>query len=144
MNKNLEICNKENNNIKQEKDNLQNDYKILSQDLNDTKINLTYCQNQIEISKINDNKLTSELNKCKINATNLANEYKNCYNSKNDINQYYLQCKTNLNDYINKYTVSSDSSGHQNRADMECLEIFILSGRATPQKKIFKTFYHIL
>ena len=112
LNKSLDVCNQENKNLVQTKDKLLIDYQNISQEMNQTKNNLTYCQNQIEISKINDNKLTSELNKCKINSTNLANDNKNYINSYNNLNQQYSQCKTNLNTYINNYNTLSNQNSN--------------------------------
>ena len=112
LNKSLEVCNQENKNLVQTKDNIQIDYQKLSQEMNQTKNSLTYCQNQIELSKINDDKLKSELNKCKINSTNLANENKNYINSYNNLNTQYSQCKTNLNTYINKYNTLSNQNSN--------------------------------
>ena len=103
LNKSLDICNKENINLKEENENLQIDVQNLSHDLNQTKINLTFLQNQIEISEIDANTLSSELNKCKINATNLANENKNYLGLYNSLNQQYYKCNINLNDFISKY-----------------------------------------
>ena len=107
LNKSLDVCKDENKNLSNIKENLQIDYQNLSQEFNQIKNNLTYCENKIAISELNDNKLTSELNQCKINSSNLANENKILTNSYNSLNQQFSQCKTNLNNYINNYNVLS-------------------------------------